>query len=209
MHGGPRVTGNPELIDQYRQIHASRVYGDTSVKNLRFVRADIKLLRPRSVLDYGCGQSRLLDQLGLGYPVKLIRYDPAIPQYATKPAQPADLLINVDVLEHVEERDLDAVLADMASLCRHAMVIIDTKPASAVLPDGRNAHVTVRPHAWWRERLLRHFPQLYPLATARNSRAGFKTWQRTAPQSIAYVGQRGADNLRHYAGWLIAKLGSR
>lgn len=203
------MAGNPELIEQYRQIHAARVYGDTSVKNLRFIRADIQLLAPRSILDYGCGQSRLLEALQLGYPVELVRYDPAIPAWATRPQAPADLLINVDVLEHVEERDLDAVLSDMAALCRNAMIIIDTKPASAILPDGRNAHVTVRPHAWWRERLARHFPQLYPLATARKSRAGFKTWPRTRAQDVAYVVGRGTDSMRHYAAWLRAKLGNR
>jgi hypothetical protein len=202
------LTGNPELIEQYRQIHASRVYGDTSVKNLRFLRADIKLLRPRSILDYGCGQSRLLDFLQLGYPVELMRYDPAIPRWARKPERPADLLINVDVLEHIEERDLDPVLADMAALGRNALIIVDTGPASTFLADGRNAHVTIRPHAWWRERLLRHFPHLYPQATARRSRAGFKTWSRRPAQTLPYLGQRTADSARHYTGWLIAKLGS-
>jgi Methyltransferase domain len=202
------VAGNPALIEQYRQIHASRVYGDSSVKNVRFVRADIQLLQPRSILDYGCGQSRLLEALQLGWPAQLLRYDPAIPRWARRPQAPADLLINIDVLEHVEEHDLDGVLADMAALGRDALIIVDTKPASAVLPDGRNAHVTVRPHAWWAERLARHFPQLYPLATVRRSRAGFKTWPRSVPQTLSYLGRRGADNARHYAGRLIAKLGS-
>jgi hypothetical protein len=202
------VTGNPELIEQYRQIHAARVYGDTSVKNLRFLRADIKLLRPRSILDYGCGQSRLLEALRLGYPVELARYDPAIPVWATKPEKSVDLLINVDVLEHVEEHDLDTVLAEMAGLCRNAIIIVDTKPASALLPDGRNAHVTVRPHAWWRERLSRHFTPLYPQATARRSRAGFRTWPRSARHTVTYLGLRTADTARHYANWLIAKVGS-
>jgi len=203
------LAGNPELIEQYRQIHAARVYGDTSVKNLRFIRADIQLLAPRSILDYGCGQSPLLDALQLGHPVELVRYDPAVPAWSTKPHSPVDLLLNVDVLEHVEERDLDAVLADMAALCRNAMIIIDTRPASAILPDGRNAHVTVRPHAWWRARLARHFPQLYPLATARSTRAGFKTWSRTRVQDISYVARRGADSARYYAVWLTARLGAR
>jgi hypothetical protein len=202
------LTGNPELIEQYRQMHASRVYGDTSVKNLRFLRAHIKLLAPRSILDYGCGQSRLLDALHLGYPVELIRYDPAIPAWAKKPDKVVDLLISVDVLEHVEERDLDTVLAEMAALCRNAIIIIDTKPASAVLPDGRNAHVTVRPHAWWRARLSKHFPTLHPIATARSSRAGLKTWARGGGQALPYAGLRAADTARHYAGWLIAKLGN-
>ncbi len=202
------MTGNPELIEQYRQIHASRVYGDTSVKNLRFLRADIKLLKPRSILDYGCGQSRLLEALRLGYPVELLRYDPAIPAWSKRPEKAVDLLISIDVLEHVEERDLDTVLAEMAGLCRNAIIIVDTKPAAALLPDGRNAHVTVKPHAWWRERLARHFKPLYPLVTARSSRAGFRTWPRSPRQAIAFLGLRTADNARHYANWLIAKVGS-
>ena len=192
------LTGNPELIAQYRHMHATSVYGSTSVKNLRFLRPEIQILRPRSILDYGCGQSPLLDQLELGYPVDLVRYDPAIPAYARKPDKPADLLINVDVLEHIEERDLDAVLAEMASLCRHAIIVIDTKPAAAILPDGRNAHVTIRPHVWWRERLSRHFPALYPQATARRSRAGFRTWPRTAAQTLRYLALRAGENARHY-----------
>jgi hypothetical protein len=196
------VTGNPELIAQYRHIHATRVYGDTSVKNLRFLRAEIKLLRPRTILDYGCGQSQLLEALRLGYAAELLRYDPAIPQWSIKPGTPVDLLISIDVLEHIEENDLDAVLADMAGSCRDALIIIDTKPASTLLPDGRNAHVTLRPRAWWRQRLLRHFPQLHPQSTARSSRVGFKTWSRKPRQTVAYLAQRTADELRHYAGRL-------
>lgn len=201
------MTGNPELIEQYRQIHASRVYGDTSVKNLRFLRPEIKLLHPRSILDYGCGQSRLLEQLQLGYPAKLLRYDPAIPKWSKKLAEPVDLLLNIDVLEHIEERDLDGVIAEMAALSRNAIIIVDTKPASALLPDGRNAHATIRPHDWWRERLARHFPKLHPIAAARRSRAGFKTWLRTGPQTVRYLGLRTADSARHYASRLIAKVG--
>jgi hypothetical protein len=200
------LTGNPELIAQYRHMHATSAYGTTSVKNLRFLRPEIKLLRPCSILDYGCGQSRLLDILDLGYPVDLIRYDPAIPKWATKPGTVVDLLINVDVLEHIEEHDLDAVLSEMASLCRNAIVIIDTKPASAILPDGRNAHVTIRPQAWWRERLARHFRHLEPIGTARRSRAGFKTWSRSGPQTLKYLGMRTAENARHYADRLTALL---
>ncbi len=193
------MTGNPELIAQYRHMHATSVYGSTSVKNLRFLRPEIQILRPRSIVDYGCGQSPLLDQLELGYPVELVRYDPAIPAYARKPDKQAELLINVDVLEHIEEGDLDAVLAEMASLCRHAIIVIDTKPAVAILPDGRNAHVTIRPHDWWRKRLSRHFLALYPQATARSSRAGFRTWPRTAKQTLKYLALRAGENARHYA----------
>lgn len=203
------MTGNPDLIEQYRQIHAASAYGTTSVKNLRFLRPEIMLRKPGSIIDYGCGQSRLIDLLDLGYPATLLRYDPAIPAWAEKPKARADLLLNIDVLEHIEEPDLDAVMADMASLCRDAIIIIDTRPAALVLPDGRNAHVTIRPRAWWRERLARHFPTLVPAGTARTSRAGFKTWHRSPAQSLAYAGLRVAENARHYGQRTLARLGLR
>src|SRR4051794_14502543 len=115
-----------DLIAQYRQLHASSGYGATSIKNLRFLRPEIQLLHPTSILDYGCGKSPLLDRLELGYPVELLRYDPAIPAIATPPDKPVDLLLNIDVLEHVPEADLDAVVGHMATLGRNAIIIVDT-----------------------------------------------------------------------------------
>lgn len=190
------MTGNPELIEQYRRIHAGSAYGTTSVKNLRFLRPEIKLLRPQSIIDYGCGQSRLVEMLDLDYPVELRRYDPAIAEVAAKPEGVFDLLINVDVLEHIEEADLDAVIAEMRALCRNAIIIVDTAPAVARLSDGRNAHVTQRPHAWWRERLGRHFGELYPLSTVRRTRAGFKTWQRRPGSTLRFLAMRAGEEAR-------------
>ena len=201
------MTGDPDLIAQYRQIHATSLYGHTSVKNLRFLRPEIRLLRPASIIDYGCGQSRLLDALDLDYPVELTRYDPAIPAYAEKPTKRADLLINVDVLEHINEADLDSVIGEMAALCRNAIVVIDTKQAAAILPDGRSAHVTVRPHAWWQARLSRFFPTLYPITIARRSRAGFRTWARTPGQTLAFAGMRLEENLRYFGRRALGALG--
>lgn len=193
------MTGNPKLIEQYRRIHETTAYGNTSVKNLRFLRPEVRLLRPQSILDYGCGQSRLLEELDLDYSAELVRYDPAIPGYARKPSKIFDLLVNVDVLEHIEECDLDAVLAEMRSLCRDAIIIIDTKPASKLLSDGRNAHVTLKPHDWWRNRLLGHFERLEPVKAARRSRAGFKTWSRTPGQTVKYYAMRAGESARFYA----------
>ena len=108
-----------------------------------------------------------------------------------KPTARADLLLNIDVLEHIEQKDLDAVLADMAGTCRDALIIIDTKPAATILADGRNAHTTIRPHAWWRQRLARHFPELHAQPTARSWRAGFRTWTHLRRQTPAYLCARG------------------
>lgn len=193
------MAGNTRLIEEYAQIHAREAYGNTSLKNLRLLRPEILLLRPNSIVDYGCGQSRLLDRLDLGYPVDLYRYDPAIPAYASKPDVKADLLLNVDVLEHIEEADLDDILADMRSMCRDALIIVDTAPAKRSLPDGRNLHVTLKPHDWWRERIEKHFGPLEPAPTLRCARAGFKTWRRGPADNVRYYVLRALETARYYA----------
>jgi hypothetical protein len=195
------VVGNPDLIDYYRSTHARRVYGTSSVKNLRFLRPWIEIVKPASVLDYGCGQSLLIDVLGLADGVERWRYDPAIPAYATRPSQASDLLINIDVLEHIEEKDVDWVIAEMAALGRRALIIIDTVPAKHRLPDGRNAHVTLKPHAWWRDALRQHFPAVEPMPTPRRTRAGFKTWKSPPSEWLRYRALRLKEDAAHLGRW--------
>lgn len=165
------------LIDQYKEIHATRQYGDTSIKNLRYMRPQVRVLGPATILDYGCGRSRLVDALGEACGAQVTRYDPAIPEYAEKPTGgPYDLLTNIDVLEHVPEEQLDEVIGEMAGLARNAIIVIDTRPAEAVLPNGENAHCTLQSHDWWQERLAKHFKHVEPIRVTRRSRAAFRTW---------------------------------
>ncbi len=199
------MAGNPELIAYYGNTHAERVYGTSSVKYLRFLRPEIKLLHPHSIIDYGCGQSRFLDELDLGYPFKKLRFDPAIPDFAEPPREQADLLVSIDVLEHIEEDDLDEVIADMRRACRNAIIIIDTKPAKHRLPDGRNAHVTLRAEHWWRQKLSKHFASLSPLKTKRRSRAGFKTWTRSFPQTFRFRALRAGEDVVYYSKRLVRR----
>lgn len=187
-----------DLVGMYKQVHATQSYGNTSVKNLRLLRPAIKLLKPASILDYGCGQSRLLDELKLGYPVELLRYDPAIPMHSSKPSNKVDLLLNIDVLEHIPEEQLDTIISEMAGFCKNAIIIVDMAPASKVLPNGQNAHCTLKPRDWWKKKLSVHFGRLYSFPTLRSSRAGFKTWKRSFSQQLPYLGMRLVETLRHY-----------
>lgn len=193
------MAGNKSLIHQYQQIHSTNAYGNTSIKNLRFMRPEIAIKKPASILDYGCGQSRLVDYLVPAGGVKTYRYDPAIAEVATLPTDKVDLLVNVDVLEHIEEADLDSVLAEMRGLCRDALIIVDLKEAQLVLEDGRNAHVTLKPRKWWRDRISAHFGPLYEVKTARSSRAGFRTWKRSPAQEVRFRLLRVWETLKYYA----------
>ncbi len=170
------------LIDQYKQIHATRTYGDTSIKNLRYMRPQVQVLAPKTILDFGCGRSKLVDILGQAAGAEIKRYDPAIPEFSEQPEGVYDLLTNIDVLEHVPEEKLDEVVGHMAKLCRNAIIIIDTVPAEAVLPNGENAHCTLRTHEWWGNYLSKHFKYVEPIRVTRSSRAAFRTWPLSPEQ---------------------------
>lgn len=105
-----------------------------------------------SVLDYGCGQGslgRALEHTRLS----VREYDPAISGKDARPSF-ADLVACIDVLEHVEPECLDAVLAHLRMLARRALfVVVSTRPARTLLPDGGNAHLIVESPEWWRARV--------------------------------------------------------
>lgn len=175
-----------DLIDQYRELHRTRVYGASSARFAPYLFPHIQDLAPHSVVDFGCGQSVLPDLVKASGVPDVTRYDPAVPAYAKRPGGPFDLLISVDVLEHIPEADLDGVLADMASLAPHAMLIIDIKPAKNMLPNGDNAHATIKPPEWWAQKLRPHYPYLETFYAYPSRRARFKTW-RTAPTRRARI----------------------
>lgn len=109
-----------------------------------------------SVLDYGCGKGTLAPVLqAVGLSVQ--EYDPAVPEKDEAPS-PAQLVVCIDVMEHVEPDCVDDVLAHIASLSQAmAYFMIDNGPAKKNLPDGRNAHLTIEDLPWWKQKLSGYF----------------------------------------------------
>jgi SAM-dependent methyltransferase len=61
-----------------------------------------------------------------------------------------------DVLEHLPEPLVDASLAEMARVCsRYLYLSVCPTPSENLSREGENLHLTVRPKAWWEERLAR------------------------------------------------------
>lgn len=117
-----------------------------------------ELCLPYQILDYGCGRGTLKAVLPSIADVR--EYDPGVPGKDAAPA-PAEVVVCTDVLEHVEEDQLDGVLAHLAQLvCRYGLLVICCRPAKEKLPDGRNAHLIVQPPLWWLEQLRRFFPRV-------------------------------------------------
>lgn len=106
-----------------------------------------------TTLDYGCGEQTLAAALKAH--MRVLGYDPAIPGRDAAP-KPCDLVVCLDVLEHVEPDRLDAVLDHIwKCAAKAAFIVVSTRPAKTVLPSGRNAHLIVETGDWWSGRILK------------------------------------------------------
>jgi len=100
-----------------------------------------------TILDYGCGKGLLAKHLGGGITVQC--YDPAIPAFSRLPIA-ADMVVCLDVLEHIEPDYLDNVLDHLRSLAgKYMFIAISRKVAGRSLRDGRNAHLIIKDDRWW------------------------------------------------------------
>lgn len=155
MSGDSAAMGTDgDLIDQYRIIHETKAYGRSSEAMCGLVMREIDGLMPVSrILDFGCGQSRLVDWLAAITGAEALRYDPAIPAYAALPEGTADVIVCTDVLEHVPEDQLGALFDCMKEVSGRVYFNVSCVEAVEVLPNGQNAHCTVRPHGWWVRRI--------------------------------------------------------
>jgi len=89
--------------------------------------------------------------------VKVQCYDPGVPEYASLPT-PAEFVVCIDVLEHIEPPLIDSVLDHLEELTESFLfATVHTKPAGKVLPDGRNAHLIQKPAEWWLPKFMERF----------------------------------------------------
>ena len=163
---------SPGYRDQLAQLHAQRP--DFGARGHRWAGEAYKWSRSfgaSTFLDYGAGKGSLLRacEQWLPEPYTWQDYDPAIAEYSFPP-RPADLVMCLDVLEHVEPDHIDAVLDELRGLALKACVMfVDTGPAHKTLPDGRNAHIRQRPIRWWLDKMQDRFT----LHTVLNERPEF------------------------------------
>lgn len=121
------------------------------------------------ILDYGSGKGHqyLINRIHEDWGVKVPHcYDIGISGLDSKPKGLFDGVLCNDVLEHIHESDLDAVLDDIFGYLYpdrrcFAFLGIDTKPARKKFRhtdteyDGEQLHLTLHPAAWWDEKLTR------------------------------------------------------
>ena len=156
-----------ELINYYKQMAENgynRVDG-TFVKNVysdaephKFadqLKKIVEFFDAKNGLDYGSGGSNL-NKTKLANGVKFIDYIGLQKIQSFEPARnkkkkyKSDIVLCFDVLEHVFINDVPWVLNDLFKYATKCIVInVACYNAAALLPNGENAHITVRPPSWW------------------------------------------------------------
>ena len=115
----------------------------------------IKKESPDSVLDFGCAQGNLINQLKADFvDISFFGYDPGVEKFKILPDFKIECLISNDVIEHIEPEFLDITLEKINNLfTKSARLVIACYPAKKLLPDGRNAHLIVETKDWWLEKI--------------------------------------------------------
>jgi hypothetical protein len=140
-----------QYLKDLKSLHSKKSFGQGG-KIPKVVEELIKENNVQSILDYGCGKGNTTISLKEAYPdIKIYSYDPA-----TSPIElPAhvDLIISLDVLEHIEPDNLTQTLKDLKERSTMMYHLIACHPAKKRLPDGRNAHLIIEDPQWWETKL--------------------------------------------------------
>jgi hypothetical protein len=114
----------------------------------------------KNILDYGAGKATFHKLLfnntkipGAPLNINIVPYDPAYEPFSTKPTGKFELVLCIDVMEHVQEDKIDEVLADIFSFGDNIFITISCYPATQILLNGKNAHYTIKEPEWWKEKL--------------------------------------------------------
>ncbi len=165
-----------ELLEQYRSLHAdgdvkrgmssAQTYpGVSLLRHCVGIRELIEKTGADTVLDYGCGKCIAYELSPIEIPghgredslldywdVSVHCYDPCHPPYSKLPQGRFCGVISTDVLEHCPEEDLSWIVDEMFAYAdRFVFANIACYLAKAYLPNGENAHLTIREPQWWEE----------------------------------------------------------
>lgn len=154
----------------------------------------------KTLLDYGAGKGMQYQPIqiiaeGIGeWPSvqafwevdEIYCYDPAYTPFNKLPDKKFDGVISTDVLEHCPEEDIPWILDEIFGYAtRFVFANVACYPAKKRLPNGENAHCTIREPEWWR--------QLLSTVSARHPHIKWEVWvqhQVVSPRGTEMVEKR-------------------
>tara|TARA_B100002003_G_scaffold248510_1_gene282483 strand:- start:182 stop:940 length:759 start_codon:yes stop_codon:yes gene_type:complete len=226
-----------ELLSLYTQHHSS---GDTkswsSKKTvypgkslwpfLGFIHSLCRRHNIETLLDYGAGKGMQYTNLCVKeagklkvYPsvpkywgVNVTCYDPANPRFNILPEGRFDAVISTDVLEHCPEEDLRWIIGEFFAKAKKCVFAnIACYPAQTILPNGENAHATIKPPEWWQslvEEVASAYPDIkyYFVATPDKTQFGTLITNDTKPLEYAAVGALPGNVFQAWVSLIVQKL---
>jgi len=166
-----------ELLAMYGQLHdegrpdtghsAEKTFSGISLtEHIDPIAKLVARHQPATLLDYGSGKAGLYEPAP-GEPedsrfkripawgdVRVTCYDPGYDPFSGPYADHYDAVISTDVLEHIPAEDIPWVLHRLFGLAgRFVYLVAACYPAKKIMPDGTNAHCTIRPPEWWAAQL--------------------------------------------------------
>lgn len=190
-----------ELITIYQGWveRTGNLFGIQHAKKYRYdLRRLFQSLGVRDVLDYGGGatewsQKAVPEGGDLKSFLNLTNVTNFEPARNSIVPEVRDAVVCFDVLEHVFVADIAYVLDD---IFRHAdklvYLVVACYPAKKKLPNGENAHITLRSASWWRgalEMISAQYPDVsYRLIATQNQKPPIVFQLSSANQVIAQKG---------------------
>jgi len=145
-----------DYIDQYKKFYSEQGgYGnaDPVMRAKDSIKSYLEKYKCKTLLDYGCGAALQYSKYRLDEYWDITRlycYDPGVEQFEKKPTEKYEAVINTDVLEHIPEASVYDVIQDIYTYAdKFVYFSIATVPSRAILPNGENAHCTLKTHTEW------------------------------------------------------------
>lgn len=205
------------LQEQYRAMHekgesflgipADETFpGASLAPQAARIKRLVDLTEAVTILDYGSGKGKqyfphqIKDGSGGERPSiadywdvePVVCYDPCYPPFSTLPVGKFDGVISTDVLEHCPDEDIPWIIGEIFGYAkRFVFANVACYPARKRLPNGENAHCTIKPVAWWSE--------VFERAARAHPGIVWEVWIQSkveTPRGDEYVEQRiGSDAL--------------
>ena len=158
-----KMRGPAYVAKMNREMHAHGAFpGHSWRAHVEALERFVPDLGQKTILDYGCGP---LGGLRQQFGDRVIPFDPFVEAFSSPPwARPFDVVFSSDVFEHIPAGEIAPLLEKFRqSSARYVFLNISTRKAHKPLPNGANAHLTIRPANWWLTTLTKALaPQFRP-----------------------------------------------
>ena len=158
-----------DLIDGRRRKPLDAYDGKSTLIYAKLIKEIIKKNKIKNMLDYGCGKGFYYNNPfnSNGLEIKSLKnywnidinlYDPCYEKNSLlEENKKFDLVICIDVLEHIPSSDIDWVLEQIISKAKkYVFINVACYPAIALLPNKKNAHINIKSPDWWHQKILNY-----------------------------------------------------